>query len=219
MLLRDDPANHPDEATRPFQEGQGVGVGAVTSGGDLAKYSLMAPNRNADADLLLGDSDAFAAFYGAYEDQVLGYFLRRTGRAELAADLTAETFARCLESRRGYDPERGEVRRWLFGIARHLLASSWEQQRVENSTRRALGMERLVVDDAALGRINELAEEPALGALGALPPDQQEAVEGRVLHELDYSELAQRLACSEGLVRQRVSRGLRKLKARLENSP
>jgi RNA polymerase sigma factor (sigma-70 family) len=52
--------------------------------------------------------------------------------------------------------------------------------------------------------------------LSELPDDQRLAIEGRVLEERDYEELAQRLSCSESVVRQRVSRGLRSLRERLE---
>src|ERR1700691_4179664 len=44
------------------------------------------------------DGEAFAAFYRLFERQVLGFFMRGTARPELAADLTAETFSRALES-------------------------------------------------------------------------------------------------------------------------
>jgi RNA polymerase sigma-70 factor (ECF subfamily) len=43
-------------------------------------------------------------------------------------------------------------------------------------------------------------------------------VQGRVLEERDYQELARTLDCSESVVRQRVSRGLRSLRERLERT-
>jgi RNA polymerase sigma-70 factor (ECF subfamily) len=84
-----------------------------------------------DAELLGGDATCFAAFYRRHEDAVPGFFLRRAGSADLAADLTAETFARALEGRRRYDARRGDAGAWLFGIARHLLRRSLERGRVE----------------------------------------------------------------------------------------
>jgi RNA polymerase sigma-70 factor (ECF subfamily) len=169
-----------------------------------------------DAALLAGDHEAFGTFYARHEDAVLGFFLRRTRRADLAADLTAETFAAALRGRRTHDSERGEPRAWLFGIARHVLASSLRRGRVEDEARRRLGMERLVLDDEALRRIEELAGARALAALAELPVEQQAAVAGRVIGERGYDELAAELDCSESVVRQRVSRGLRTLRARLE---
>lgn len=169
-----------------------------------------------DVSLLLGNADDFTAFYRRHEDPVLAFFLRRTRSAELAADLTAETFARALEGRRRFDPELGDTGPWLFGIARNLLSRSVQSGRVEDSTRRRLGLEPLVLDDQAIGRIDALDGDPALAALGELPDDQRAALVGRVLHEESYAHLAGRLQCSESVVRQRVSRGLRTLRDRLE---
>jgi RNA polymerase sigma factor (sigma-70 family) len=159
---------------------------------------------------------AFDEFYERNEHAVLAYFRRRTGSAELAADLTAETFARALAGRARFDPEQAPERAWLFGIARHLLADSVRAGQVEDSVRRRLGMEPLHLDDDALARIDELTGDEALAALEELPVDQREAVRAHVLDERGYDELAAELRCSQSVVRQRVSRGLRALRSRLE---
>jgi RNA polymerase sigma factor (sigma-70 family) len=171
-----------------------------------------------DIALLDGDARGFAAFYRRYEDGVLSFFLYRARSAELAADLTAETFARALAGRERFDPAFGEPAAWLFGIARNLLGSSLRRGRVDDATRRRLGMEPLRLDDEAIARIHELDGQPALQALSELDAAQREAVAGRVVEELSYAELADRLQCSESVVRQRVSRGLRNLKHRLESN-
>ncbi|MBX5470690.1 MAG: sigma-70 region 4 domain-containing protein [Thermoleophilaceae bacterium] len=49
-----------------------------------------------------------------------------------------------------------------------------------------------------------------------LPPDQRDAVTARIVDERDYAGIARDLRCSESVVRQRVSRGLRALKVRLQ---
>lgn len=168
-----------------------------------------------DAALLVSGAAGFAAFYRRHEDVILGYFLRRTHAPDVAADLTAETFARALAGRSGFDPDRGEARGWLFGIARHVLAASLEHGRVENEARLRLGMEPLALDDDDLARIGEL-DGTAVDALATLPAEQSAAITGRVLEDRDYEELSRVLHCSESVVRQRVSRGLRTLRAQLE---
>lgn len=147
----------------------------------------------------------------------MAFALRRVRSAETAADLTAETFARALEGRGRFDPELGEVRGWLFGIARNVLAGSLERGRVEDAARQRLGMETLVLYDADLARIDELTGVDIEEALTALPEEQAVAVRGRILDETEYARLAQELTCSEGVVRQRVSRGLRRLGTTLED--
>ena len=177
-----------------------------------------------DATLLsasVHDPQAFGAFYDRYEQLMLGYFVRNTGRADLAADLTAEVFAAALATTSSYRPAKGNARGWLFGIARHQLADLWERGRVEDRARRALGMEPLALEDPELSRIEELAdsEGQVLDALSALPADQRIAVEGRVLQERGYEELAERLRCSESVVRKRVSRGLHSMRTSLSEDP
>ena len=56
---------------------------------------------------------AFGVLYRRHENAVLGYFLRRTGDADIAADLAAETFAAALLGARRFKPERGEAVGWL----------------------------------------------------------------------------------------------------------
>jgi RNA polymerase sigma-70 factor (ECF subfamily) len=51
-----------------------------------------------------------------------------------------------------------------------------------------------------------------------LPEEQRVAVRGRVLDERGYAELAAELSCSQSVVRQRVSRGLRTIRRRLEGA-
>ncbi len=177
-----------------------------------------------DATLLsasVDDPQAFGAFYDRYEQLMLGYFVRNTGRADLAADLTAEVFAAALASTSSYRPAKGSARGWLFGIARHQLADLWERGRVEDRARRSLGMEPLALEDPELARIEELAdsEGQVLDALSALPADQRIAVEGRVVQERGYAELAERLRCSESVVRKRVSRGLHSMRTSLSEDP
>ncbi len=163
------------------------------------------------------DAQAFAAFYRLFERPVLGFFMRATGRPELAADLTAETFARALESVQAYDPARGRPDQWLFGIARNVLGSSYRQGTVESAARERLGLPRLVLDDHASETIARLGEgeAQALVALSSLPEEQRRAIDARVVHERDYEEIALELQCSQAVVRQRVSRGLRTLRATL----
>ena len=70
------------------------------------------------------DRAAFGVFYERHERSVLGFFGAVTRRPELAADLTAETFAAALEGAAGFDASRGVARMWLFGIARNVLSGS-----------------------------------------------------------------------------------------------
>jgi RNA polymerase sigma factor (sigma-70 family) len=167
-----------------------------------------------------GDREAFAAFYRRWLPPVTRYHLRRTHSRELAFDLTAETFAAVVASCGRFDPARGHAAAWLFQIAEHKLTDSLRRSRVESSARRRLGLEPVTLEDADLERVDELAslggEAFVEGLLAALPGEQRAAVCARVLDERAYAEIAVELSCSEAVVRQRVHRGLDRMRERLK---
>lgn len=167
------------------------------------------------------EPEAFAVFYRRHVEALLAYFARRTRDAELAADLTAETFAAALVGAHRHRPERGPAIAWLYGIARRQLANAARRGAVEDRARRRLGMAPIDLTDEALERVEALATADASAALlheglDALPADQRDAVLARVLDEREYAEIALAAHTSESVVRKRVSRGLAGLRARLE---
>ncbi len=181
---------------------------------------MVATGSRTDEQLLAAaahDVDAFAELYGRYERPLAAFFVRATGSGELAADLTAETFAQALSSLNRYDPELGAGGAWLYGIARNLLARSRERGQVEDRARRQLGMEPVVLDDTTVASIESLAHDShALTLLRNLPDDQRQAVAARVVDERSYEEIAAALQLSQSVVRKRVSRGLATLRARFK---
>lgn len=161
-----------------------------------------------DEELLAaGDAASFEQFYLRHVDPVLAYFSRRTRDAELAADLTSETFAAALAGRRRFKPAKGEAGAWLFGIASRKLADAQRKGYADRRMQKRLGMERIELTDDDIARIDALGEDVAT-LLGALPADQREAVSARVVDERGYDDIALELHTSEAVVRKRVSRGL-----------
>jgi RNA polymerase sigma-70 factor (ECF subfamily) len=162
---------------------------------------------------------AFGVFYERHERAVLGFFGALTRRAEVSADLTAETFALALESAGNFDATIGSARMWLFGIARNVLSQSARRGRVESAARRRIGLDALVLRPEHVELISELiaAEGDAIVErwLAELPTDQADALRARVLDEREYADIATDLRCSEAVVRQRVSRGLGRLRRRM----
>jgi RNA polymerase sigma factor (sigma-70 family) len=176
-----------------------------------------------DAELLSAtrrDPDAFAVFYDRYETAMVGYFLRRTNDAELAADLTAEVFAAALSAAVGYRPENETAAPWLFTIAQHTLARSVRRGEVEARARHRLGIrDAFELDPGQIDQVHAaVAGDQWVGQLLAgLPEDQQTAIRARILDEVAYPEIADRLQTSELVIRKRVSRGLTTLREQLED--
>jgi RNA polymerase sigma factor (sigma-70 family) len=175
------------------------------------------PRGDTDEELLSrGDASSFERFYVRHVDELLGFFARRTRDAELAADLTAETFAAALTARRRYRPQKGSAGAWLYGIALKKLADAQRKGYAEDRARRRLGMERIELTDADIARIDALADDRTASALVAgLAPDQRDAVVAHVVQERSYEEIAGALGTSEAVVRKRVSRGLQALRRRM----
>ena len=103
-----------------------------------------------------------------------------------------------------------------------MLWRSVKRGRVEDQTRRRLGIAVLAIEDEALERVVALGvwrDPAAVDALDGLSDVLREAVSGRVIDEREYRELAEALECSESVVRQRVKRGLARIRERLEVEP
>jgi RNA polymerase sigma factor (sigma-70 family) len=173
------------------------------------------------AGAVRGETPSFEHFYRRWSPAVISYHRRATGSPELALDLAAETFAAVVASLDRFDPRRGSAATWLFGIARHKLHDSFRKARVEASARHALEWTLLEFDDEDLERVEEIATAGELDLdrfLDRLPEEQRSALVERVLEERKYAAIAADVACSEMVVRQRVHRGLRRLRRMLEES-
>ena len=170
-----------------------------------------------DDELLSGsEPGSFAVFYRNHVEDLVAFFMRRTGNAELAADLTAETFAAALVGRASFDPGRGSASAWLFGIALNKLARAERSAAAERRARRRLGMERLDLTDADIERIETLGSDPrAQVLLERLGPEQRNAIRAHVIDERPYGEIALRQGTSEAVARKRVSRGLATIRKRM----
>ena len=117
----------------------------------------------------------------------MGYFRRRTSSADVAADLTAETFVSALGSVDRYRAGQGPAVAWLLGIARHtLLRSARRGGRVEDRARQRLGMQRLEFDDDALERVDRIGLFGADELLGRLPAHEAAAIRARVWRSCPY---------------------------------
>jgi RNA polymerase sigma factor (sigma-70 family) len=180
-----------------------------------------------DAQLILRSREDPAAFRVLYErlaPGLLRYFVSRVPDAEIAADLLAETFAVAYERRRRFRNVGRPGGAWIYGIARNELAHFFRHRSVDDRAVRALGLIVPRLDDESVVAIEALADidgqEPALeAAMARMTEVEREAVELRIVEELNYDEIAARLGCSQGSARTRVHRGLARLTSLLEVAP
>ena len=169
-----------------------------------------------DELLTAGGPDGFALFYRRHVESILRYYARSTRDPEIAADLTAETFAAALAAERRFTPGGPPAHAWLFGIASKKLADYRRRGYAEDRAHRRIGMERIEPTDTDLRRIDGVAGDVEVVSLvDELPTDQRRAVNARVVDGREYADIAHELHISRAGARKRVSRALASLRGRL----
>lgn len=156
-----------------------------------------------------GDMPAFEALYRRLSPKVYGYLKRRLQRHEDAEDLTQKVFAKVHRLRESYDPEY-PVLQWLFVITKSVLLdhgkAEFRKTRLEGEFLRELSQ------TPQGSSLSGMMDEQAL--LQGLDPASREVVRLRVFDELNFQEIATRLAKSEGSLRQVFSRAMKRLRVR-----
>jgi RNA polymerase sigma factor (sigma-70 family) len=177
-----------------------------------------------DAELIVAsqtDPHAFRELYDRWAETLLAYFYRRVRDAEVSADLLAETFAAAYEGRGRFRDVGKPGGAWLYGIARRELSHYFRRSRVELDAVRRLGIAVPELDQESVAAIEALEavesdRGPLNDAINRLSVSERDAVQLRVIAELEYSEIAARLRCSEAAARTRVHRGLARLNELME---
>jgi RNA polymerase sigma-70 factor (ECF subfamily) len=169
-----------------------------------------------DIDLVAGfrrDPELFTAVHDRYFRDIYRYAAGRLD-VQVAEDIAAETFCLAFGQRDRFDPERGSLRSWLFGIATNLVA---RHRRKEARRYRALartGAEPAAGshEDRVLTEVAARRLRPQLAkALTRLSPGERDVVLLVALGQLSYEEVAHALGISAGTVGSRLSRARRKL--------
>lgn len=162
----------------------------------------------------LRQPDRFGSIYDRHFPGIYRYIASRLGPDE-ADDLTAETFIDAFRRRASFDPARGSVRPWLFGIATRLVA---QHRRAEARRYRALARTPAEPDpgghdDRVAARVSAQARrEPLLRALAGLSAEDRDVLLLIALGGLSYDEVATALAIPPGTVASRLSRARRKVR-------
>jgi RNA polymerase sigma factor (sigma-70 family) len=172
-----------------------------------------------------GEHAAKVAFLRLYDQEagtLVGFFARRTFDAEIAAELTAETWAEAYSAWPRFRDRGAGAAQWLYRIARRQLGRYYRTGRIQERARRRLRLPERVVGAGDLERIEELIDFERLGravagALTQLSVGEREAITLRVVEERDYPDVAERLRCTEEAARARVSRALRRLAVVMEH--
>ncbi len=202
----------------PDSEGS---AGTLSPGADAAWIEATSPARAADFALLArargGDGAAFASLVERHHVVLASLVRQRSGLRAPVEDILQETFAKALAGMGGFRG-RSSFLTWTAAIALN-LATDWsrkERRRARLAPR--ADIETDAVASPALGDAAERREESdrARAALDALPQALRLAVTLRIVEDLTYEEVATRLGAPVPRVRTWVSRGLDRLRRKLE---
>lgn len=194
-----------------------------------ARYGKYAAQTDSDLlrQLRAGKAEAFTALYRRHQGPLYRFALLRCGSPDAAADIVQEAFMGLLNGRLHFDPLRGQLQHFLFGVARNLALKLDEARRRQPTAPVApepdddgadleLAMEAACEASGPLARLldNETAEE-VRRALALLPPHYRDPVILYELHDMSYQEIADICQVDLGTVRSRLSRGRAALAKRL----
>ncbi|MDF5755535.1 RNA polymerase sigma factor [Spongiactinospora sp. TRM90649] len=171
----------------------------------------------ADADLgdrLRSEPERFTAVHHRYFRDIYRYAAGRLD-AQTAEDIAAETFLTAFDQRDEFDPERGALRPWLFGIATNLIARHRrkEARHYAALSRVAREPDTEGPENRILASVTAQRMQPHLAkAMAELLPGERDVLLLIALAQLSYEEVAEALAISSGTVGSRLSRARLKLR-------
>lgn len=179
-----------------------------------------------DAELMVrvreGDSASFALLLERHRVPIIHFIYRMVSNQAIAEELAQEVFLRVYRSRASYEPT-AKFTTWLFRIATH-LALNWIRDRRNEKGQESLddpieeGVPRQVADrDLTVEQcmIRQAKMREIRQAIDTLPAKQKAAVLMHKYQELEYSQIAGVLGCSESAVKSLLFRAYESLRSRL----
>lgn len=154
------------------------------------------------------------ALYQAHGAALEHWANQRFPDHQVAQEVVQETVLAAWRNFAQYDPARGGERAWIFGIARHVAATSHRRNQRHLRTIPTDPTPEAGSDDV---EVNRLADRSLVAdALRSLSPDHRAVVVAAYWDGLSTREISQRLGIPDGTVKSRLYYALRNLRIGLE---
>jgi RNA polymerase sigma-70 factor (ECF subfamily) len=169
-----------------------------------------------------GDEEAFACLYQRHQAAIYRFALRMTGNPWAAEEIVQDVFMTLVREPKKYDPQRGALGAFLYGVARNRVMKHRERAPrelpLEESGEITGETMARITDHRTPAHWAEFGErrEHVRAAVLELPVEFREAIVLCELEELSYEEAAKALDCPIGTIRSRLHRGRALLLAKLE---
>jgi RNA polymerase sigma-70 factor, ECF subfamily len=147
--------------------------------------------------------------FDRHKDAVYRFAWRMTNSAEQAEDVTQEVFLALLQRPAGYNSALGDLRGFLFGIARNQLRKRWR----DAGRWTELEDGAFVIPPENFER-GEIASTVA-ASIHALPPLQREVLVLAEYEDLSLEEIARAVDAEVGTVKSRLFRARENLRRSL----
>ena len=163
-----------------------------------------------------GDFSPATEIYDRYSSRIYNFAYRFLKNSEAAEDAAQEVFVKMLKHANQFHGD-AKLSTWLFSIT-----ANWCRDYLRKSDNKAKEAEEVLIQIPAPAELapdrnleRRQNEERIQRALGALTPEQREAILLSRYQGLSYAEIAQIAGCSEGAVKTRVFRAMETLKKAL----
>jgi len=171
--------------------------------------------------MMAGDSMAFAALYDRHQGCIYRFALRMTESDAMAGDVTHDVFLALMRDGNQFDPERGSLTAYLYGIARHRILKVLKKERsfvpFSDSEDESNWDANLIAESNPLLELSRIETiEAVRQAVQALPAHYREVVLLCNLHEMNYEQAAAVIGCAVGTVRSRLHRARNLLLEKLQ---
>jgi RNA polymerase sigma-70 factor (ECF subfamily) len=170
---------------------------------------------------LNGNEEAFTALYRRRQGPVYRFALHMSGSQQIAEEVTQDVFIFLMQRGRSFDPSRGSLGAYLFGVARNYVRRALERSHSESLlTSPADDHQDVLVspEDTLENIARGQASKAIWKAVLSLPEHYREVVVLCDLHESSYAEAAEALGCAIGTIRSRLHRAHEMLARKLQNS-
>jgi RNA polymerase sigma factor (sigma-70 family) len=153
---------------------------------------------------------AFDRLYRSSRDDVYAYVASLLRDEAAAEEVTAAAFERAYRKRNRFDPERGEPRAWLFGIARNAALDELRRRgRQAELTAEPVDLGSPAFEEGAERSERRLAVS---AALERLEPRERELIALKFFAGLENREIARVLGVSESNAGTKLHRAMTKLR-------
>jgi RNA polymerase sigma-70 factor (ECF subfamily) len=173
------------------------------------------------AQALAGEEEAFTVLYRRRQGPIFRFALHMSGSTQVAEEVTQDVFIFLLQRGRDFDPQRGALGAYLFGVARNYVRRALERNYPESVLSSPIEDEAaslMIESDPSEGLVRHQASNAVWKAVLSLPEHYREVVVLCDLQAMSYADAAKAMRCAIGTVRSRLHRAHEMLGKKLQHS-